>query len=135
LEIWKNLTIFVKFIFNIYSRFQYWTYIYIYIMTYRSIARQRLGKHIPAGANARNNRTSIARQQCGKHASSKREGMYFCVVRAEELPWRQLALQDSWVCTCGMLTGQRKLIANIFCQEMSSENIAEEKPWLRAVTK
>jgi hypothetical protein len=27
-----------------------------YIVTYRPIAEQRLGKHIPAGANARNNR-------------------------------------------------------------------------------
>jgi hypothetical protein len=32
------------------------------IETYRSIARQRLGKHNPAGANEGNNRTSIARQ-------------------------------------------------------------------------
>jgi hypothetical protein len=30
-------------------------------MTYRPIARQRLGKHIPEGANERNNITSIAR--------------------------------------------------------------------------
>jgi hypothetical protein len=29
---------------------------------YRPIARQRLGKNIPVGANARSNRTSIARQ-------------------------------------------------------------------------
>jgi hypothetical protein len=42
------------------------------ILTYRPIARQRLSKHIPAGANTRKNRTSIARQgsvntpkQCG----------------------------------------------------------------------
>jgi hypothetical protein len=38
-------------------------------VTYRPIARQRVGKHIPAGANARNNRTSIARQRISKHAS------------------------------------------------------------------
>jgi hypothetical protein len=38
-------------------------------VTYRHIARQRLGKHIPAGANARRNRTSIARQRSSKHAS------------------------------------------------------------------
>jgi hypothetical protein len=37
-------------------------------VTYRLIARQRLGKHIPAGANARNDRTSIARQRISKHA-------------------------------------------------------------------
>jgi hypothetical protein len=37
------------------------------IVTYRPIARQRLGKHIPAGANARNNRTSIARLRISKH--------------------------------------------------------------------
>jgi hypothetical protein len=34
--------------------------------TYRLIARQRIGKHIPAEAYARNNRTSIARQRIGK---------------------------------------------------------------------
>jgi hypothetical protein len=38
-------------------------------VTYRPIARQRLDKHIPAGANARNNMTSIARQRISKHAS------------------------------------------------------------------
>jgi hypothetical protein len=39
------------------------------IVTYRPIARQRLGKHIPAGANARNNITSIAGQRISKHAT------------------------------------------------------------------
>jgi hypothetical protein len=34
----------------------------VYMVSHRSIARQQLGKYIPAGANARNNRTSIARQ-------------------------------------------------------------------------
>jgi hypothetical protein len=38
-----------------------------YIVTYRPIARQRLGKHTPAEANARNNMTFIARQQLSKH--------------------------------------------------------------------
>jgi hypothetical protein len=33
------------------------------------IARQRLGKHNPAGANARDNRTSIAKQRISIHAS------------------------------------------------------------------
>jgi hypothetical protein len=32
-------------------------------------ARQRLGKHIPARANARNIKTFIARQPISKHAS------------------------------------------------------------------
>jgi hypothetical protein len=40
------------------------------------IARQRLGKHIPAGVNSRNNRTSIARQQISKHASLAIEAMF-----------------------------------------------------------
>jgi hypothetical protein len=40
----------------------------INIVTYRPIARQQLGKHIPAGANERNNRKSIARQRISKHA-------------------------------------------------------------------
>jgi hypothetical protein len=40
------------------------------------IARQRLGKHIPAEANARNNRTSIARHRISKHASLTIEAMF-----------------------------------------------------------
>jgi hypothetical protein len=40
----------------------------VYIVIYRPIARQRLGKHIHAGANARNNRTSVTRQRISKHA-------------------------------------------------------------------
>jgi hypothetical protein len=54
------------------------------IVTYRPIARQRLGKHIPAGANALNNMTSIARQRISKHASLTIEAV-FCVVRAKWL--------------------------------------------------
>jgi hypothetical protein len=38
-------------------------------VTNRPIARQRLGKHIAAGANAHNNRTPITRQRIGKQAS------------------------------------------------------------------
>jgi hypothetical protein len=48
------------------------------------IARQRLGKHIPAGANARDNRECIARQRCGKHDSSKIQAV-FCVIRVDGL--------------------------------------------------
>jgi hypothetical protein len=35
---------------------------------YMPTARQRLGKHIPARAEARNNITSIARQRISEHA-------------------------------------------------------------------
>jgi hypothetical protein len=38
------------------------------IVTYRPIASQRLGKHIPTRANTRNNRTSTARERISKHA-------------------------------------------------------------------
>jgi hypothetical protein len=37
-------------------------------VTYRSIARQRFGKQVPAEVNAVNNRKSIARQRISKHA-------------------------------------------------------------------
>jgi hypothetical protein len=40
-----------------------------YNVTCIPIARQRLGKHIPAEAIERNNRTSIAKQRISKHAS------------------------------------------------------------------
>jgi hypothetical protein len=39
-----------------------------HIVTYRPIARKRIGKDIPMGADARNNRTSNARQLISKHA-------------------------------------------------------------------
>jgi hypothetical protein len=45
-------------------------------MTYTPTARQQLGKHIPEGANARNNRTSIARQRISKHASLTIEAVF-----------------------------------------------------------
>jgi hypothetical protein len=49
------------------------------------IASQRLGKHIPAQANARNNRASTARQRTYKHASLTIEDGVFRGVGAEEL--------------------------------------------------
>jgi hypothetical protein len=49
----------------------------LYIVTCIPIARQRLGKHIPAQANARSNRTSIARQRISKHASLTKEAVFF----------------------------------------------------------
>jgi hypothetical protein len=45
-------------------------------VTYRSVARQRLCKHIPAGAKARNNRTSIGEQQISNHASLTIEALF-----------------------------------------------------------
>jgi hypothetical protein len=54
------------------------------IATCIPIARQRLGKHITAEANALNNRSSIAKQRISKHASLKTEAD-FCVVRAKWL--------------------------------------------------
>jgi hypothetical protein len=41
---------------------------FIHNVTYRPIARQRLAKHIPTGANMCNNMTSIARQRISKYA-------------------------------------------------------------------
>jgi hypothetical protein len=72
-------------------------------VTYRPIVRQRLGEDIPAGANARQKRTSIARQRSGKHASSTIEA-FSRVVRTEELFRRQLALQCSIGFSCGVLS-------------------------------
>jgi hypothetical protein len=54
-----------------------------HIVTYRPIARQQLGKDIPAEAYAGNNKTSIARQQISK--KSQNSGPIFCVSRAEGL--------------------------------------------------
>jgi hypothetical protein len=46
-------------------------------LTYRPIVRQRLGKHIPAGADAHNNRISIATQRISKQAFSTIEWLFF----------------------------------------------------------
>jgi hypothetical protein len=54
-------------------------------VTRTPIARQRVGKHAPAEANARNNRMSTARQGSCKHASLTTEDGVFRGVRAEEL--------------------------------------------------
>jgi hypothetical protein len=43
----------------------------INIVTLMLVDRQRLRKYIPAGANARDDRTSIARQRRGKQASQQ----------------------------------------------------------------
>jgi hypothetical protein len=49
------------------------------------IARQRLGKHIAAEANAENNRMPFARQRNSKHASLTIYDGVFRWVRAEGL--------------------------------------------------
>jgi hypothetical protein len=46
------------------------------IVTYKPTARQRPVKHIPAGANARNNRTFNARQRIINHAFLTIEAMF-----------------------------------------------------------
>jgi hypothetical protein len=69
------------------------------IVTYRPIAKQRLGKHIPAEANARNNRTSIARQRISKHYSLSIEIVFsaWSVQRIykEGFSWEELVIR-SW---------------------------------------
>jgi hypothetical protein len=56
----------------------------VYIVTRIPIARQRVGKHIPA-TRARNNRTSIAKQRSNEHISLTTEDDVFSGVRAEGL--------------------------------------------------
>jgi hypothetical protein len=41
------------------------------------IAKQRLSKHIPAEANAHNNKTSIAKQRISKHAFLAVEAVFY----------------------------------------------------------
>jgi hypothetical protein len=57
----------------------------IYIVTHVSIARQRLGKHIPEIYALKNRRTSIARYRTNKHALLKTEDDVYFGVRATEL--------------------------------------------------
>jgi hypothetical protein len=47
-----------------------------YTVTCIPIARQRVGKHIPAKANAHKNRTSIDRKWISKHASLAIEAVF-----------------------------------------------------------
>jgi hypothetical protein len=46
------------------------------IVTCRPIARQRLGKHISAQANSRNDRMSVTRQRMSKHTSLTMEAVF-----------------------------------------------------------
>jgi hypothetical protein len=48
-----------------------------HIVTCTPIARQRLGKHIPARANSPKNMTSIARQRISKHASLTIDAVFY----------------------------------------------------------
>jgi hypothetical protein len=57
-----NTCILRKFVTSTFNRHYY------DIVTCIPNARQRLGKQIPAGANTRNNKTSIAMQRISKHA-------------------------------------------------------------------
>jgi hypothetical protein len=76
-------------------------------VTYRPIDRQRLGKHIPAEANASNNRTSITRQQISEEAFSTTEMLYFL---------------------CGPCRGDIKLMSRIVrVLEMAGEGDYEQK--------
>jgi hypothetical protein len=88
-------------------------------VTYWSIARQRLGKHIPAGANARNNRTSVARKRISKHASLTTEAVFSAwslqscykevfssIERSEESSFGTPACRDmklNWAGSCGII--------------------------------
>jgi hypothetical protein len=45
-------------------------------MTYRPIERQRLHKHIRAGANTHNNRASVVRQRISKYTSLTTETVF-----------------------------------------------------------
>jgi hypothetical protein len=45
-------------------------------VTYRPIARQRLGKHFPSRASGHNNKASITRQRISKHDSLTMEAVF-----------------------------------------------------------
>jgi hypothetical protein len=64
---------------------------------YRLIARQRLGKNIPAEVYARNNRTSTARQKISKQVFSTIEGLCFLRVPCGGVIKGQRNLFDSVV--------------------------------------
>jgi hypothetical protein len=46
------------------------------MLRYNIVAWQQLGKHIPASANALNNKTSIATQRSSKHGSLRIEAVF-----------------------------------------------------------
>jgi hypothetical protein len=54
-------------------------------VTYRPVARQGLGKHIPAEAHTSNNRTPIARQWISKQAFSTTQRMFFLHGRCRDV--------------------------------------------------
>jgi hypothetical protein len=97
-----------------------------YVVRAMPIARQRVAKHIPAEAKARNNRASIARQRRCKQALLKIQAMFSvgsvqsCYKRVEFRSW-----QFSWIegSAVGVLTNGQQKLKNL--QETSSEDTAE----------
>jgi hypothetical protein len=73
---------------KLFNNTKVWVTFIIYIATYGPIARQRLGKHIPAQAYARNNRTYIARQRTSQHASLTIEAVFS--VGSMELDYKEV---------------------------------------------
>jgi hypothetical protein len=64
------------------------------IVTCTPIARQRVGKHVPAEANERNDRTCIARQQSCNHASLTKEDGVFRGVREDNRRYKFSSRQE-----------------------------------------
>jgi hypothetical protein len=70
------------------------------IVTCIPIARQRLGKHIPVEAYARNNSTSIAKQRVSKQAFSTIEGQCFLrgpcrwVIRGQRRSFERVVVEN-----------------------------------------
>jgi hypothetical protein len=104
-------------------------------VTYTAIARQRLGKHIPAQANARNYRISIAKQRISKQASLTVEAMFSAwFVRngyEEEFSWEELVeFRDANL--PGYELGSREIdLSRVFgigsCRIMARKKIGCEK--------
>jgi hypothetical protein len=82
-----------------------------------SIAKQRLGKHIPVEANARNNMTSITRQRISKYAFLTTEAAFstWSVQNncKEDFSWEDSVVAKSWESSV-----EEELILVSVCQEM-----------------
>jgi hypothetical protein len=69
-------------------------------VTYKPIARQRLGKHIPAEDNARNSRTYIARRRCFPwgpprgYITGSSKGAVGCCQKLREFSWRRVHVSE-----------------------------------------
>jgi hypothetical protein len=87
-------------------------------VTYRPVARQRLGEHIPAEANESNNTTSITKQQISKQTLSTIERLRFLLGPCRGVIKQQRKSFELLVVRCRESSAEEEFIYVSCCREL-----------------